>query len=94
MKSFRDGLIAAVNEHMHGKLGWLLGVIHNPRGQLMGEGVSQINILLHKSYFVKVITQGEGARNIQKFDHLVYGWLPARKREIVRPHFFQFGGIL
>ena len=51
MKSFRDGLIAAVNEHMHGKLGWLLGVIHNPRGRLRGEGVSQITILLHKPYF-------------------------------------------
>ena len=64
MKSFRDGLIAAVNEHMHGKLGWLLGVIHNPRGQLRGEGVSQITILLDKSYFVKLTTQGEGAKNL------------------------------
>ena len=50
------------------------GVIHKPRGQLRGREVSQMTILLHKSYLVKVTTKGRGSgRNSQKFDHVVYG---------------------
>ena len=37
----------------------LIGVIHIPRGQMRGEGVSQMTILLHKPYLVKVTTKGE-----------------------------------
>ena len=37
------------------------GVIHKLRGQLRGTaGVSQMAILLHKPYLVKVTTKGEG----------------------------------
>ena len=43
------------------------GDIHKPRGQLRGWGVSQMTILLHKPYLVKV------SKNTQKFDHVVYG---------------------
>ena len=40
----------------------------------LGEGVSQISILLHKAYLVKVPRKEEGGgQNIQKFDHVVYG---------------------
>ena len=42
------------------------GVTHKPRGQLKGEGVSQMTILLHKPYLVKVITKGEGVKNTKK----------------------------
>ena len=36
----------------------MLGVIHKPRGQLRGRGVSQMTILLHtKPYLVKVTTK-------------------------------------
>ena len=45
--------------------------IHKPRGQLRGEGVSKITILLHKPCLVKVTMKG--VKNIQKFDHMVYG---------------------
>ena len=38
-----------------------------------GGGVSQITFLLHKPYLVKVTTKGEGVKNTQKFDHVVYG---------------------
>ena len=37
----------------------LLGVIHKTRGQLMG---SQMTILLHKPYLVKVTTKGNGLK--------------------------------
>ena len=51
---------------------WPLGDIHKPRGQL--RGVSQMTILLHKPYYVKVTTKGEGGgvKYTQKFDNLVY----------------------
>ena len=36
---------------------------------------SQMTILLHKPYLVKVSTKGGGVvKNTQKFDHVVYGW--------------------
>ena len=41
-----------------------LGVIHKPRGQLRGMGVSQMTILLHKPYLVKVTTKGGGGSKI------------------------------
>ena len=49
----------------------ILGVIHKPRGQLKGEGggaggLSQMTILLHKHYFVKVTTKGGGGSKIPK----------------------------
>ena len=51
---------------------WLhIRVIHKPRGQLRGRGVSQMTILLHKPYLVKVTMKG--VKNIQKIDHGVYG---------------------
>ena len=37
----------------------------------------QLTILLHKHYFVKVTTKGEGVKNNQKFGHVVYGWPPS-----------------
>ena len=40
------------------------GVIHKPRGQL--RGVSQMTILLHKSYLIKVTTKGGGGSKIPK----------------------------
>ena len=40
------------------QLGSGFGVIHKPRGQLRGEGVSQMTILLHKPYLVKVTKKG------------------------------------
>ena len=36
-----------------------LGDIHKPRGQLRWRGVSQMTILLHKPYLVKVTMKGE-----------------------------------
>ena len=40
---------------------------HKPRGQLGGErGVSQMTILLHKPYLVKVTTKGGGGSKISK----------------------------
>ena len=36
------------------RMGSRKGVIHKPRGQLRGDGVSQMPILLHKPYLVKV----------------------------------------
>ena len=51
------------------------GVIYKPRGQLRGRVVSQMIILLHKPYLVKVTTKGRGGvKNTQNFDHVVYGW--------------------
>ena len=44
-----------------------LGVIHKPRGQLRGRGVSQMTILFHKSYLVNVTTKGEGDQKYPKF---------------------------
>ena len=39
-----------------------------------GGGVSQMTILLHKPYLVKVSTKGAGrGKNTQNFDHMVYG---------------------
>ena len=41
----------------------LFGAIHKPRGQLSGTGgVSQMAILLHKPYLVKVTTKGGGGQ--------------------------------
>ena len=41
----------------------LFGAIHKPRGQLSGTGgVSQMVILLHKPYLVKVTTKGGGGQ--------------------------------
>ena len=53
----------------------LMGDIHKPRGQLRGEGVSQMTILLHKSYlFSKSDHKWRmGVKNTQKFDHVDYG---------------------
>ena len=52
-----------------------IGDIHKPRGLLRGKVVSQMTIFLHKPYLVKVITKGgEGVKNTQKFDHVVYGF--------------------
>ena len=31
-----------------------------------------MTISLHKPYLVKVTTKGEGVKNTQKFDHVVY----------------------
>ena len=46
----------------------LLGGIHKPRGQLRGEGVSEMTILLHKPYLVKVTTKGGvGGQKSPKF---------------------------
>ena len=39
-----------------------------------GEGGYQMSILLHKPYFVKLSTKGEGIKNVQKTVHMVYGW--------------------
>ena len=39
-----------------------------------GGGDSKTIIFLHKSCFVKVTMKGEGDKNGQKFDHMVYGW--------------------
>ena len=33
-----------------------------------------MTILLHKPYLIKVTTKGEGVKNTQKIDHVVYGW--------------------
>ena len=38
------------------------------------EGVSQMTISLNEAYLVKVTTMGEGVKNTQKFDLVVYGW--------------------
>ena len=37
-----------------------------------GQGVSQMTIIFHKPYSVKVATKG--VKYPQKFDHVVYGW--------------------
>ena len=42
------------------------GVIHKPRGQLRGRGVSQMAILSQKPYLVKVTTKGGGGSKIPK----------------------------
>ena len=43
------------------------GDIHKPRGQLRGEGgVSQMTILLHKPYLVKVTIKGGGGQKYPK----------------------------
>ena len=65
------------------------GVIHKPRGQLRGEGDSQMTIFLHKPYLVKVTMKGEGGKNTQKFDHVVYGWPLIIFEEIILKVFFQ-----
>ena len=45
------------------------GDIQKPHGHLKGERVSQM------TYKVKVNTKaGEGVKNTQKFDYVVYGW--------------------
>lgn len=49
------------------------GVIHKPRGQLRGDGISQMTILLHTPYLIKVTTKGGEGQNTQKIDHVVYG---------------------
>ena len=75
-----------------------IGDFHKARGQLRGEGISQMTILLHKLYLVKVTTKGErGVKNIQNFDHMVYGWppmwninkfLPIQNLSFIRLHSF------
>ena len=51
------------------------GDIYKPRGQLRVRGVSQLTILLHRPYLIKVTTKEVGgSQNNQKFDHVVYGW--------------------
>ena len=47
------------------------GNIHWPRGQLKGEWIIQMPILLHESGH-----EGEGVKNIQNCDHVVYEWPP------------------
>ena len=47
----------------------LLGVPHKPRGQLRGEEVRQMTIVLIDHEW------GGGAKNTQKTDHVVYGSL-------------------
>ena len=42
------------------------GVFHKPRRQLRGEGVSQMTILLLKSYFINWITKGRRGSKIPK----------------------------
>ena len=42
------------------------------QGERERERVSQIFILLHKPYFVKLSTKGKGIRNVQKIVHVVY----------------------
>ena len=42
--------------------------------EFQGEGVNQMTILLHKSYFVRgSMNEEEGVQNNQKSDHVVYG---------------------
>ena len=48
-----------------------LGDIHKPRGQFL-KGVSQMTILLHKPYLLKVTTKGGGVKNTQNFDHVAW----------------------
>ena len=43
-----------------------VGSIHKPCGHGRGRGVSQMSMLLHKSYLVKWSTKGEGGKNLQK----------------------------
>ena len=43
-----------------------VGDIHKPREQFKRRGVSQITILLDKSYLVKVTTKGEGSQKCPK----------------------------
>ena len=50
--------------------------IHKPRGQLMGEGVSQMTILILKPYLIKVAMKREGVKNTQNFDHVVLWMTP------------------
>ena len=45
---------------------FLIGVIHKPRGQLRGRGCSQMTILSHKPYLVKVTTKGGRGSKISK----------------------------
>ena len=51
-----------------------LGTSINHMDSWEGRGVSQMTILLHKPYLVKVTTKGKGVQNTQKIDHVVYGW--------------------
>ena len=44
----------------------MVGVIHKPRGQLRGRGISKMTILLHKPYLVKLTMKWEGVKNTQK----------------------------
>ena len=43
-----------------------------------GGGGSQMTILLHKSYLVKMPTKAGRGQNTQKFEHVVYGWLQTK----------------
>ena len=47
-----------------------LGVIDKPRGQLRGRGLAKWQFY----YITDMKGEGEGVKNTQKFDHVVYGW--------------------
>ena len=47
-----------------------------------------MTVLLHKSYLVKVTTNGGGGvKNTQKCDHVVYGWPPSKPCTIILSYY-------
>ena len=61
-----------INGESKGIFLYYIGVIHKPRRQPRGRGVSQMSTFLYNPYIVKWSTKGEGVENVQKTVYVVY----------------------